>query len=121
MARGKLIGLMKCPECDFQDAEIRPDKSGAPYRFCPDCTSQYFTRGVPHKVANLTKRMRPLVAPPESSGGAVTDAALVEAVSASAPVLPGNGGSGFSGGTPNRAPPGPAPKKKSIAFDLGAL
>lgn len=66
MARGELIGMCDCPECGFADAEVRPDKSGAPYRFCPDCTSQYFTRGVPHKVKNLLAKVRksePLPAP----------------------------------------------------------
>jgi len=58
MARGELIGLCVCPECNFPDAEVRPDKSGAPYRFCPDCTAQYFSRGVPHKVKNLLSKIR---------------------------------------------------------------
>lgn len=57
MARGELIGLMKCPECGFDDAEVRPDKSGAPYRFCPDCTAQYFTRGG-EKAKNLLAKVR---------------------------------------------------------------
>lgn len=60
MARGELIGLCTCPECGFVDAEVRPDKSGAPYRFCPDCTAQYFSRGVPHKVKNLLSKIRPV-------------------------------------------------------------
>lgn len=66
MARGELIGMCDCPECGFADAEVRPDKTGAPYRFCPDCTAQFFTRGVPHKVKNLLAKLRksePLPAP----------------------------------------------------------
>lgn len=58
MARGELIGHVECPECGFPDAEVRPDKSGAPYRFCPDCTAQYFSRNVPHKVKNLLAKVR---------------------------------------------------------------
>lgn len=58
MARAELIGLCKCHECGFPDAEIRPDKGGNPYRFCPDCTAQYFSRGVPHKVKNLLAQIR---------------------------------------------------------------
>lgn len=58
MARGELLGLCNCPECGFIDAEIRPDKGGNPYRFCPDCTAQYFSRGVPHKVKNLLAKIR---------------------------------------------------------------
>lgn len=62
MARGELIGLCECPECGFIDAEVRPDKSGAPYRFCPDCTAQYFSRGVPHKVKHLLVKVRKIAA-----------------------------------------------------------
>lgn len=58
MARGELIGLCDCPECGFSDAEVRPDKSGSPYRFCPECTAQYFTRGAPLKVKNLLAKVR---------------------------------------------------------------
>lgn len=59
MARGELIGHMLCPECGFTDAEVRPDKSGAPYRFCPECTAQYFTRGGV-KASNLLKKIIPV-------------------------------------------------------------
>ena len=63
MARADLIGYQKCPECGLDGAEIRPDKSGAPYRFCPDCTAQYFTRGNPVKVKNLMARIVPVAVP----------------------------------------------------------
>jgi len=59
----KLIGLCDCPECGFDDAEIKNDKGGNPYRFCPDCTAQYFSRGVPHKVKNLLAKVRAPAAP----------------------------------------------------------
>ena len=62
MARGALIGLCDCPECAFPDAEIRPDKGGAPYRYCPDCYAQYFSRGAPHKVKNLLAKIRAMAA-----------------------------------------------------------
>jgi hypothetical protein len=54
-----LLGLMKCPECGFNDAEVKADKSGQPYRFCPECTAQYFTRGGV-KAKNMLAAMRPL-------------------------------------------------------------
>lgn len=64
MAKSELIGLCDCPECDFPDAEVRNDKGGHPYRFCPDCTAQYFTRGNPVKVRNLLALLRREGAPP---------------------------------------------------------
>lgn len=64
MAKSELIGLCNCPECGFKDAEVRNDKSGAPYRFCPDCTSQYFTRGEPHKAKNLLAKLHQAKAAP---------------------------------------------------------
>lgn len=63
MAKSELIGLCDCPECGFPDAEVRNDKSGSPYRFCPDCTGQYFTRGAPDKVKNLLAKVRQAAAP----------------------------------------------------------
>jgi hypothetical protein len=60
----KLIGHSVCPECSFPDAEIGEDKNGNPYRHCPDCNAQYFTRGDPARVANLRKLMRPVKADP---------------------------------------------------------
>lgn len=68
MARGELIGLCECPECGFVDAEVRPDKSGSPYRFCPDCTAQYFSRGVPHKVKHLLAKVRKITTTEGQSG-----------------------------------------------------
>lgn len=58
MAKRELVGLTDCPECGFTDAEVRPDKSDSLYRFCPGCTSQYFTRGNDVKTANLLKKTR---------------------------------------------------------------
>lgn len=74
MARAELLGLCACPECGFQDAEIRPDKGGNAYRFCPDCTAQYFSRGVPHKVKNLLNKIRK--AEPEKPAAPALAAAL---------------------------------------------
>lgn len=60
MAKAQPLGHMTCPECGFPDAEIKADKNGNPYRYCPDCSAQYMTHGRPHKVANLQARMRPI-------------------------------------------------------------
>lgn len=62
MVQKSPLGHMACPECGFPDAEIKADKNGNPYRYCPDCSAQYMTHGRPHKVANLTARMRPIAA-----------------------------------------------------------
>lgn len=72
MARGELIGLMDCPECGFTDAEVRPDKSGSPYRFCPDCTAQYFSRGG-EKAKALLSKVRRTVKPPLVEPAAAVD------------------------------------------------
>lgn len=124
MARGELLGLCNCPECGFPDAEVRPDKSGSPYRFCPDCTAQYFSRGNEQKKANLLKqiRKRPEAAPPVIAGGAVTGTASKEALPATVSKAPALSGSGFLGAVSNIPPPAPQlPKVKPLAFDLGAL
>ena len=70
MARAELIGHMDCPECSFPDAEVRPDKSGAPYRFCPDCTAQYFTRGGV-KATQLLAKVRKITTAPAAPVAAV--------------------------------------------------
>ncbi len=97
MARAELIGLMECPECGFSDAEVRPDKSGSPYRFCPDCTAQYFSRGG-EKAKALMLKVRPTAKPPlvEPAAVDVPDASLPEGASE----------------TPKPAPPQPPVKKK---------
>jgi hypothetical protein len=58
MSKAEILGLCKCPECGHPDAVIKNDKGGNPYRFCEECTAQYFTRGKPHKVRNLLKQIR---------------------------------------------------------------
>ena len=62
MMAKKLIGHVDCPECGFPDAEVGDDKNGHPYRFCPDCEAQHFTRGKVKLVEALKKKMRPLTA-----------------------------------------------------------
>lgn len=53
------IGHMKCPDCDFPDAEIKLDKNGRAFRFCPDCNLQTFTRK-PAEHNRMIARMRPV-------------------------------------------------------------
>jgi hypothetical protein len=55
-----IIGHIACPECEFADAEVGVDKNGNPYRYCPECNAQYFTRGDARRAANLKSKMRPI-------------------------------------------------------------
>ena len=60
MTKGQIIGHMDCPDCDFDNAEIKLDKNEHPYRYCSDCSTQTFTRGEPKRVENMLKKMRPV-------------------------------------------------------------
>lgn len=65
MAKSRpVLGLCTCPECDHPDAEVKADKNGFPYRYCPECCAQYFTHGVPDKVKRLLTKIRAGSAPP---------------------------------------------------------
>jgi hypothetical protein len=52
------IGHMACPECDHDHAEVLLDKNGKPYRYCPNCNAQYFSRDAA-RAKNLLAKMRP--------------------------------------------------------------
>ena len=53
------IGHIACPECDHSDAEVKLDKNGKPYRYCPECNAQFFPRS-PEAQQRLMHRMRPV-------------------------------------------------------------
>jgi hypothetical protein len=40
----EILGLIKCPECGLDGAQVKRQKNGLAYRFCPDCAAQYFPR-----------------------------------------------------------------------------
>jgi Zn-finger nucleic acid-binding protein len=40
----EIVGLMNCPECGLEGAQVKRQKNGLAYRFCPDCAAQYFPR-----------------------------------------------------------------------------
>ena len=45
MAKHKnLVGLCTCPECGFDESEVKKTKAGLAYRWCPECNAQYFPR-----------------------------------------------------------------------------
>jgi hypothetical protein len=76
MPKKQLLGLIKCGECGFADAEVRPDKNGSPYWWCPDCNVQVFARGDKKRADNIVARMRP-VAPAAGDGSSATPASSV--------------------------------------------
>lgn len=82
MEKGQVIGHQVCPECDRSGAEIKVDKAGNPYRWCPDCNAQYFTRGDPRRVKNLASKMTPIAV---SAGDATGGAGAIKAPAPAAP------------------------------------
>ena len=54
----EILGLMQCPECGFMEAQVKEQKNGLAYRFCPDCSAQYFTRR-PVDSDRLILKIRP--------------------------------------------------------------
>lgn len=64
MAKQKPVGFMVCPECGLEGAEIKTQKTGLLYRWCPDCNAQYFPR-----TEQASERLRARMMPAE--GGAV--------------------------------------------------
>jgi hypothetical protein len=58
MAKTPAIGHTACPVCP-QVAEVKRDKSGRAYIFCPDCNIQLFTR-YEHQSKFLLAKMTPL-------------------------------------------------------------
>lgn len=66
MPKRELIGhLPECPLCGpgFR-MEVRLDKNGHPYAWCPDCTVQILTHGG-HRAEKMRARMEPLKPEPE--------------------------------------------------------
>jgi len=58
MALSKPIGYCTCPDCGHTDCEIKEDKNGHAYRFCPECNLQTFTRDTV-KSERMKSKMRP--------------------------------------------------------------
>lgn len=51
------IGHIACPVCDHPDAQVKEDKNGHAFIFCPDCAAQTFTRN-DFRDKKLRSRMR---------------------------------------------------------------
>lgn len=57
MAKREVLGHMDCPECGLSGAEVKPQKNGLAYRWCPECNAQYFPR-TEEASARLLKKAR---------------------------------------------------------------
>jgi len=56
MASG-LIGRTDCPECGFGAAHVKKKEQDGkrPYRYCPECGAQYYTRSDAQAAALMAK------------------------------------------------------------------
>ncbi|MBC3930369.1 hypothetical protein [Undibacterium curvum] len=55
----EILGHTACPICRHADAEVKPDKNGHAFIFCPDCAAQTFTRNE-HRHKLLMGHIRPV-------------------------------------------------------------
>ena len=60
MAKGDLLGHIDCPMHDGFEMDVKEDKNGNPYAFCPDCCTQILTHGREPKASLMLRRMRPV-------------------------------------------------------------
>lgn len=51
----EVLGTMVCPECGQPHAQVKAQKNGKPYRYCPECDAQYFARSDLAAAALLAK------------------------------------------------------------------
>lgn len=57
MAKTAAIGITPCPECGFDQAEVKRQKTPKlVYRWCPECNAQYFCR-TPEASKRLLKKI----------------------------------------------------------------
>lgn len=65
MAKGEILGLMACPECGEDGAQIKRAKSGLLYRWCAKgCNAQFFARNADQEFtmrAHLFEAKKPAV------------------------------------------------------------
>jgi hypothetical protein len=59
MEKKKVIGHINCPTCGFDTMEVKEDKNGKAFAFCPDCSTQVFTRN-DFRDKRLRANMRPV-------------------------------------------------------------
>jgi Zn-finger nucleic acid-binding protein len=67
----KLIGRTACPECGFGAAHVK-ESERCVYRYCPECGSQYNTRGERQRALLLEKTRGTPTATPTATAGSDT-------------------------------------------------
>ena len=104
-----VIGHVDCPVCEYDDAQVKEDKNGHAFIFCPDCAAQTFTRNE-FRDRRLRARMRPVTVtvtePLQNEPAAPTVTEQTKPPAKAAPVP--------------AAPKPPTPKKNAPPVDPGA-
>lgn len=81
MAKPKnLLGYGTCPECQFDEAEVKTTKAGFSYRWCPECNAQYFPRCKATSDRLLDKMHTTATADEQAPAPALAPAPVTEAV-----------------------------------------
>lgn len=108
------IGHIECAVCGHPDAEVKPDKNGHAFIFCPDCAAQTFTRNE-YRDRHLRRRMRPVTdtvtgqdEPPAPPAAAPVTAKAPPPIPVTAPPKPPKTPAAPA---PTAEPPAPQPKK----------
>lgn len=67
----EMIGRTTCPECTFTGAHVKQKKEEGkeklPYRYCPECGAQYYTRSARQASDLLQKTRASQAAPPPAA------------------------------------------------------
>jgi hypothetical protein len=89
----RMLGRSPCPECGFESAHVKQAEGEGkrPYRYCPECGSQYYTRS-DGQAAALMARTRaegraPAAAPAPAPSAAPAPAAPTAPPPAAAAVV----------------------------------
>lgn len=95
MPKKPAIGLIACPACDFNDAEVFMDRSEHPYIACPECGAQLFAHKHAKRAEGIKRKMRAVTAPGAAAPGQSPPAAS-----------PAPAGQASGGGDPPKKKPG---------------
>lgn len=106
----KLIGRTTCPECGFAAAHVKESEKCL-YRYCPECGSQYNTRGERQRDL-LTKKTRLVDAPAPS--GSATAGSAAPADTATPTPKPTTGKPAATPAAPAATPTPTAPKRSGL-------
>lgn len=83
----KLIGRTACPECGFAAAHVKESEKCL-YRYCPECGSQYNTRGERQRGLLMAKTRAVDAPAPTGSATARSEAPAPTATPTPTPVKP---------------------------------